>query len=138
MYLTGLKNSRYGLVGFGGTGFHTAAHSHTYGGQLFGTARTFKRTVTDFQISDEPAGDVYSAMQLAASYPFRQGASKTVIVVACEDAAYDSPATAELMRELGVSVHVLKAHDFQVAANDAPRTSRLFGKLFYIFFTANC
>jgi len=51
-----------------------------------------------------------------------------VIVVACGEASYSNAATEDLMQEMGIAVHVLRAHEFQVEANaEAPRTSRLFG-----------
>jgi len=122
----GLKNNQFGLIGFGGADVHTVPHSHTINGSLMGSARSLRRALPSMSFTaTETSGDVSPALQLAVTYPWRAGTSKTLILATC-DVSSSSAETQRMLQDLGVTVHVLRTHEFDVAS-DTPRTSRLFG-----------
>lgn len=75
----GLRDNRYGFVGFGGS--HAIfPHSHTIGGQLMVSASQLRVT---FDKNLDTHDDTMTAIKMAAMYPFRTGVSKSIVVIPC-------------------------------------------------------
>ena len=128
--ISGLKNNQFGLIGFGGADVHSGPHSHTINGTLMGSARSLRRALPSMSFTaTETSSDVSPALQLATTYPWRAGTSKTLILTTC-DVSSSNDDVQRVLRDLGVTVHVLRTHEFDVTT-DTPRTSRLFGKHLY-------
>jgi len=129
----GLRNNQFGLIGFGGTGVHDAAHTHTVDGQLFNDARKFQEAAKSLVFSSEGVrGRAMDAIQVAAQYPFRTGVAKSIVLVTCDTCAKSSVSMRQLedtLRMRGITLHVLREHQIQVEnlEGTTPSSSFLFG-----------
>ena len=131
VYLTEMKNNRYGLIGFGGKGAYDAPHSHTIDGELLGELKDFAR-VDNIIYEDGNNKDDVSAIEAATRYPFKAGAAKVIILItcgSCDGKKYDE--VKNVLAEQGFTFHVLKSHEFEMkTALKTPKTSYLFGRFF--------
>jgi len=128
----GLRNNQFGLIGFGGTGVHDVAHTHTVDGQLFNDARKFQEAANSLVFTSEGVrGRAMDAIQMAAQYPFRTGVAKSIVLVTCDTCAKSSVSMRDLeamLRMRGITLHVLREHQLQVQDNEgSPSSSFLFG-----------
>ena len=71
---------------------------------------------------------------MATNYPFRPGASKTVILVPCRGCAEGNVTRWEVERDLqrkDIQFHVLMDYDFMLkdqGRNESPKSSEIYGK----------
>jgi len=72
---------RFGLVSFGGEGIHKHPHQVTLNGQFLGTAEEVQYAIEHLKFSStkDNETDGFEGIDMAASYPFRAGATKIVI-----------------------------------------------------------
>ncbi len=127
----GLQNNRFGLVGYGGEGIYSMPHSHTLEGELFNSRHKFAPILDNFQIHDTKNADTLAAISYAATYPFRAGVSKTVIVVPCEPCREQMVSYSDIQMLLvgrDIRLHVLMQHDFKLPKSRNLKTSYIFGK----------
>lgn len=125
----GETSVEYGLVGFGAEGLLSSAHSHTFSGRLMGTKDEVLSTLQNFVTSEGTPEDALQAIQFASRYPFRTGASKTVLLLpcdACHEDSVDKDVLKHALKDREVSLHVLMQHDFRLRTS-TPRTSFIFG-----------
>ncbi len=99
-------------------------------------ARKFRLGVATLNFEGESEeSDTLGAVAKAARYPWRAGASKTIVLVICSECGQsDIPHSQiqELLYEQGITLHILREHNFEVLASDNnPTSSFLFGM--YIF-----
>ena len=127
----GLKNTRFGLVAYGGDGIHTKPHSHTVGGQIFEDARKMRNSFQSLQMEGSGESDTLGAIAVAADYPFRIGVSKSIILVTCgvcKEAEVDYDDVADMLEDMDITLHVLSEYEFTMeGASKSPKTNYLFG-----------
>jgi len=130
------KNSftdmRFGLVGFGGAGVHKPNHVHTMASKMFASRAEFSLGTAELVFSnDDTNKDVFSAIDFAAQYPFRAGASKVVIVLPCSDCSSSQlsyRSVAARLNSENINVHVINKFDFEVTVEGKnPASNYLFG-----------
>ena len=125
----GVTSVEYGLVGFGAEGLLSSAHSHTFSGRLMGSKDEVLNSLRSFETSEGTPEDSLQAIQFASRYPFRTGASKTIILLpcdACHEGSVDKDVLKSSLHDREVSLHVLMQHDFRLRTS-TPRTSFIFG-----------
>ena len=111
---------------------HDKVHYHTIEGQLMSDARKFSQgleTLNFEGVGEET--DALLAVRKAAAYPFRAGVSKTIVLVtcsACEEARVSQARLRAVLQDMGISLHVLREHSFEVQDTENPTSSFLFGK----------
>merc|ERR1711974_472855 len=77
----------FSVVGFGGRDNLARPHIVTSGNRIFSTAEHTTTTLkTSYQQNGEGVSDIYSALKYTVDrLPYRPGASKTVVLVTCDD-----------------------------------------------------
>jgi hypothetical protein len=127
----GYTDIRYGLVGFGGVGVHEPRHVHTMGSKMFAGQNEFKLGTDALQFGDGKNKDVLEAVDFAAQYPFRSGATKFVIVVPCSDcstSALSYRALASRLVSEDITLHVLNGFSYDLTVDGKnPENNYLFG-----------
>ena len=131
-----LQDNHYGLVGYGGSGVYAHPHSHTFDGQFFGTFDRFAQAVENFPVGGEVDhddvhryDDALSALEFAARYHFRPGASKTIILVPCSNCDEHEVSYSEvhhLLEDRDISLSMLMDTEFAIDKTN-PTTSFIFG-----------
>ena len=130
----GVRSVKFGLVGFGGTGssVEIRPHSHTLAGELLNGKAALISALNNFQLISEQTEDPLVAVEFASHYPFRAGASKTLILIPCEkcgEKATTYSAVQEVLVEKDIRLHMLMHHDFELKGpTKSPKTSFLFGE----------
>ena len=129
----GIKKTHFGLVAYGGNGKEAQPHSHTLDGQLINTKTAFLQSLRTFTTTGKDSGDeTFSAVELATTYPFHAGASKTIVLVPCADCSEQGVMYSDLQAALlnnNIRLHILLQHDFQLKSKSkSPKTSYLFGE----------
>jgi len=125
----GLRQNRFGLVGFGGESIHgNKPHRHTLMNQIMNDATKFHKAVDSLTFVDGDDSNVYSAIREAAKYPFRAGASKIVIAMPCSDHSHDSSSAgmASYLAKNDITFHILAGYDFSLRSR-SPKSSFIFG-----------
>ena len=82
-----IDDVKFGVVGYGGTGMLSKAHAHTIDSKLMNSVEKLARAVTnmqDMQMGEGEQIDPLKAVYFAAQYPFRTGASKTIVLLPCD------------------------------------------------------
>ena len=81
-----LDDVKFGVVGYGSEGYLREAHSHTIDSQLVNSVDKLQRAASSIQDQEHGTGEVdpLKAVYFAAQYPFRTGASKTIVLLPCE------------------------------------------------------
>ena len=86
-----------------------------------------------FLLTDQTNKDVFSAIDFAAQYPFRAGASKVIVVLPCSDCSSSQlsyRSVAARLNSENINVHVINDFAFEVTVDGKnPPTNYLFGKL---------
>jgi len=128
----GMRDIRYGLVGFGGEGVHQLPHTQTFDSQTMTTADKFRQGSESLQFSangDEQ--DVLAAIRYAAGYRFREGAAKVIILLSCSNCSKNSEDYEDihgLLRSMDITFHAVMEHNFDLVNQDKKvQTSALFG-----------
>lgn len=132
LLLLGLKNNKFGLIGFGGANIHNLEHSHTVGGKLLGSSKDFQMAVNSLRVDVEGSNtDVFKALRMAAKYSFRAGVAKSIVLLTCSECNEQAARLQEVQYNLinrGIRLHVIMDHEFALSADvDTPKTSYLFG-----------
>ncbi len=125
----GLKDNRYGLVGYGGKGILSKPHIYTVNGQVFAAKNKFGDFLENFFITESGSEDALDALRYAATYPFRAGVSKSIILVPCEscnEASVTYPEMQQLLFSRDIHLHLLLHHKFQLRTSST-KTSYIFG-----------
>ena len=82
-----IDDVKFGVVGYGGAGMLSKAHAHTIDSKLMNSVEKLARAVTnmqDMQMGEGEQIDPLKAVYFAAQYPFRTGASKTIVLLPCD------------------------------------------------------
>ncbi|KAL5015760.1 hypothetical protein ScPMuIL_005349 [Solemya velum] len=115
---TGLRENRYGLVGF----TRKSAHPYTMEGNLFNNAQKFAMGVESLKLSESDENyNPQDGLKLAANYPFNSGVAKSIILVSCStcqdvkmrDVEYD-------FKRKDITLHILRNQEFTL--NDEERS----------------
>jgi len=126
---SGLRSVQYALVGYGGQGYLSPPQIRTMDGQVFNTAPKVAAALGrfDFEAGEKP--DTMLALRYAARLPFRAGASKTVILLACDSCTEQAVRYSDLQRVLvlnDVRLHVLSQQAITLRTN-TPKNNYIFG-----------
>jgi len=126
---TGLRSVQYALVGYGGQDYLTAPQIRTMDGQIFNTASKVAAALGrfDFMAGDNP--DTMLALRYAARLPFRAGASKSIILLACDSCTEQSVRYSDLQRVLvqtDIRLHVISQQSITLRSN-TPKGNYIFG-----------
>jgi hypothetical protein len=128
-----LGDVRYGVVGFGGRGVLGPAHTHTMDGQVLNTRDRVLMGITDFDFEAGNDGDVMAGVRFAAKYPFRTGASKSIVLLpcdACREGEVRYTELQQLLIERDLKLHMIMDHSFPLRggkSNKSPKTAYIFG-----------
>jgi len=76
-----MENNMYGLAAFGSIGVHEGDHSHTINGYLMNTAANMPKGFESLDSEGDYPTDAFDAISLAATYRFRAGAAKAIILI---------------------------------------------------------
>lgn len=130
MQSEGLTSTRYAVVGFGGKQSHLMnVHTHTMDGQLFNSASKLALAIDRFDLEPGTNVDTLLAVQYAAQLPFRAGASKTVVLLACDSCQETKTRYSDVQRSLlnnDVRLHVL-IQDIIRLKSKSPKTAYIYG-----------
>ncbi|XP_078656508.1 apolipophorins-like isoform X3 [Branchiostoma floridae x Branchiostoma belcheri] len=114
----GMKDNRFALVGYGGEGVHDASHTHTISGQLFHDARQFVLGVEKLEFGEGTNNDAFTSLRMAADYPFRTGAAKSIVILSCSEECQESQGDykqiSSMLKDRDITVHLLKDHRFRL------------------------
>lgn len=121
----------FGLVGFGGEGVHDPSHVHTMDNKMFASRSEFGLGAQALRFGAGENNDVLGAVDFAAQYPFRSGATKIIVVIPCSDCSSSKisyrPLAARLINE-GITLHVLNEFSYEITVpGKNPDTNYLFG-----------
>ncbi|XP_006820902.1 apolipophorins-like [Saccoglossus kowalevskii] len=125
----GLQDNRFGLVGYGGDHVHSKEHSHTIDSKLFNKGRKFILGSDSLVFSENSKNnDTFLALRKAASYPFRTGVAKSIILLTCSDCrssaiSYDE--ISSILKKQGISLHILSDNGFSI--KKASMTAMVYG-----------
>ncbi|CAH1244201.1 CTD-3088G3.8 [Branchiostoma lanceolatum] len=114
----GMKDNRFALVGYGGEGVHDASHTHTISGQLFHDARQFVLGVEKLEFGEGQNNDAFTSLRMAANYPFRTGAAKSIVILSCSEECQETQGDykeiSTMLKDRDITVHLLKDHRFRL------------------------
>ncbi|XP_067140168.1 apolipophorins-like [Centruroides vittatus] len=117
----GHKNTRFGVMGYGGRNEEFKAHTHTARGAAFFPARDMDIAIRNMKLSYKQRSDldVFAVLWRAAELPFRDNANKLIIVAPChkcEISAMSHNYREMLLRlhRLGVYLHVWRNSDLDL------------------------
>jgi len=125
----GLKNSQFAVVGFGGQGHLSTPSVRTMDGQIFNSANKVTTAFNRFDLQAGGPSDVMQALKYAARLPFRAGASKSIVLVACESCREETLRYSEMQRvliQLDIHLHTLVNEQFALKSK-SPKTALIFG-----------
>jgi hypothetical protein len=125
----GLQNNHFAVVGFGGRGYLEQPSIRTMDGQTFNTANKVVTAFNRFDLESGDTSDVLSALKFATTLPFRSGASKTVVLMACDACSEKTLRYSDLQRSLlnnDITLHVLTQETIQLKSR-SPKTAYIFG-----------
>ena len=132
-----LKFVHYGLVSYGGSGFHYEPHSHTLDAELLNKKASFMLGIDGFKFQSKKS-DVLSALHYAALYPFRTGVSKSIILLPCQACHGETIRYADIQQLLldrDIRLHTFIQENFKLRSNKKlPKSSSIIGKSIFIHF----
>ena len=127
---SGVRDVRFGLVGYGLSGTLGGPHSHTFKGEIFNTGSRFTAGLSSFAITNEDTTeDSLTAIHFAAHYPFRIGASKSIVLVpcdSCQEQDVEYPDIQRLLLDRDIHMHLLQHQNFELRTA-ARKTAFIFG-----------
>ena len=127
---SGVRDVRFGLVGYGLPGTLGGPHSHTFEGEIFNTGNKFTAGLSSFAITNErTTEDSLTALHYAARYPFRMGVSKSIVHVPCDSCTeqeVEYPDIQRLLLDRDIHLHLLLHHNFELRTA-ARKTAYIFG-----------
>lgn len=127
---SGISDVRFGLVGYGLSGVLNEPHTHTIDGEIFNSADKINGVMGNFVITDEQTNeDSLAAINFASQYPFRAGASKTIILVPCDSCKEEMltyPEVQQVLQYHNIRLHLLLDHTFKLRTA-ATKTAYIFG-----------
>jgi len=88
-------------------------------------------TLDNFDLESGRDADVMAAISYAARLPFRAGASKSLILLACDQCTEQQQRYSDLQRQLvnnDIHLHVL-VHEVLRLKSRSPKTAYIYGKL---------
>ena len=122
----------FGLVGYGGPGWLSKEHVHTFDGEIFGKSVSFLKGVEDIRFSSSGvAGRALDALRYATHLPFRTGVAKVIVFIpalSCEAGLV----TADLQHRLtagGFVMHILRGQRLAVGSGVPAHNTVIFGEL---------
>jgi hypothetical protein len=111
----GLTNNRYAFVRFGGKGPHRTPHIRTVAGQVW-VHSTLRKYSHDTGMEGQGGGDMFDAIEYAATIGHRAGVSKIMIaIIADNEQCGDSeryPDALTMLVENDFRLHILTPKDF--------------------------
>ena len=129
-HFSGMRNTHFSVMGFGGNGVHNPVHYHTMEGQLFNEARKIRLAIRSLDFSRQGDNtDVLDAIYEASKMSFRTGASKSIVVIPCSDCRAQTigyAALQQILSENSINLHLMTSHDFALRTN-SPKTNSIFG-----------
>ena len=126
MNVLGMVKNKYGLVGYGGEGIYSEPHSHTMKGELLNNK--YKFVVGTFPVTSDNPSDPLKAVEYASNYPFRTGASKTIILIRCSACVEKTVGVSKVLADLkdkNIHLHILEPED--ITARTSGPSSVIFG-----------
>ena len=129
-HVAGLRNIQYGIVGFGGVGAFGAPHIHTMDGKIMNSRNKVLHGLHGWIVESGADIDPLLAVNYAANYAFRTGASKTVILMpctACRETAVTYADTHRLLRARDIRLHVVGQHHIYLRTKSA-KAAHIFGE----------
>jgi len=123
-------NFRFSVVGFGGRDNLARPHIVTSGNRIFSTAEHTTTTLkTSYQQNGEGVSDIYSALKYTVDrLPYRPGASKTVVLVTCDDEGHDDGGfygdAMTMLQLYDVNLHHLTPMDVQLRSKASKKASK--------------
>lgn len=144
MFSTGIKDNRYGLIGFGGTprssfGRKSASSTHTFEGSIFSESNNFAKGKETLSFKYHFT-DPLEAILTAADMPFRAGVSKTVVLLHCgqcdssKNVNYNHVKHVLLTR--GITLHIIRDQDIRLSGNSSPKNT-IYGMYTLKYFIIN-
>ena len=125
------RQTKFGLVLYGGPGRHNQPHQHTVGKSRFQcSGANFRKSLTQAKslFSAASSGDdsiaqgIRALRHAAYNYPSRYGAGKSIVLVSCSSSVLginEFAMTGRYLKERGVAVHVVTASgEFSRPRND--------------------
>ena len=125
----GIRDNRFGLVGYGGEGVDNLPHTHTIKSKLFGAAESLRIGTANLDTKPGAYKDVRAAVKFAAQYPFRAGVAKAVILVPCSKCSQSKMsenAIKQILHDRDIVLHVLQNEDFTLNVK-TPKASNIIG-----------
>ncbi|CAH1773813.1 unnamed protein product [Owenia fusiformis] len=127
----GLSNNRFGIVGFGGEGVHNKPHTHTVGGEIMGDSRRFSFGAANLDFEEDGEfKDTLGAIEKAAHYPFRQGVSKSIVLVTCTECTQQETQYTDILNMLttrDITLHMLADSKFESNSESKKPSVFVFG-----------
>lgn len=123
-----IRDTRYGVVAFGGAAPFDRAHSVVVGNSVFETHDRLQSFFEHIVMGNGTNEDIFDAITLASKLVFRPGASKTFILLPCSRCAtskmkLDFSSIVQLLIEYDIKLHILADHELSF---NKTRVSRLF------------
>ncbi|XP_033095238.1 uncharacterized protein LOC117099816 [Anneissia japonica] len=118
----GLKENRFGLVGFGGPGIHDLPHMHTIDHQIFNHQRKLQLGIEGLEFGEGGNNDTFKALLKAANYPFRAGVAKNIILISCSQCKDTKLSYMKISRTIikrGINFNILMSFNFTVTTGKA-------------------
>jgi hypothetical protein len=130
MQTEGLTSTRYAVVGYGSKETHlNTAHVHTMDGQIFNTASKLSLALDKFNLESGSNTDALLALMYSAQLPFRAGASKTLVLIACDACDEVETRYSDVQRILlrnDIHLHVLVQEVIRLKSK-SPKTAYIYG-----------
>ncbi|KFB38034.1 AGAP008807-PA-like protein [Anopheles sinensis] len=123
-----IRDTRYGVVAFGGAAPFDRAHSVVVGNSVFEKHDRLQPFFEHIVMGNGTNEDIFDAIILASKLVFRPGASKTFILLPCSRCAtskmkLDFSSIVQLLIEYDIKLHILADHELSF---NKTRVSRLF------------
>ncbi|XP_052061384.1 apolipophorins-like [Mytilus californianus] len=125
----GIKDNRYGLIGFGGTprsafGRKSASSTHTFEGSIFSESNNFAKGKETLKFSYHFT-DPMEAIMTAADMPFRTGVSKTIVLLHCGECSDSKNVNYNYLKNVllnrGITLHIIRDEDIRLQGNSSPK-----------------
>ncbi|XP_071953839.1 apolipophorins-like [Antedon mediterranea] len=111
----GMKENRFGLVGFGGPNIHDIPHMHTIDHQIFNHQRKLQLGIDSLEFGEGGNNDTFKALEKAANYPFRAGVAKNIILISCSQCKDSKMTYMRISRTIikrGINFNILMNYNF--------------------------
>ena len=128
----GLRRNRFAIVGYGAQDQLNAPHVHTMDSEIFNTHDKINIGLANFEREPAEHTDVFTALRYASKLPFRVGVSKSLVLIPCRNCTENIISYGEMqqsIRRLGIHLHVLMPHTFELAKDKGIVSAYIFGKL---------